>query len=259
MLDTLMGVAVAGFLMLAVIILYMRIYDSRQKRLESLDRLKTEFFQNMNHDMKTPLTVIAAFIGNADDMLDHGIPTTEIKGCLEHAQEQIQNLARMVEHSLSFAAAQDGIWRMEALDFAALLRSESGAFRHSAEENGNTLDIQIPDGLPRITGNGDMLKRVIGNLLSNAAGHTMSGKITVSLNREGGNLITALTDTGEGIGPAMLSRIFERGVSGRGTTGYGLSICKAIIEAHGGEINIGSEPGKGTTARFILPIWRGSQ
>jgi signal transduction histidine kinase len=100
-----------------------------------------------------------------------------------------------------------------------------------------------------------MLKRVIGNLLSNAAGHTMNGKITVSLNREGGNLITTVTDTGEGIDPAMLSRIFERGVSGRGTTGYGLSICKAIIEAHGGEINIGSEPGKGTAARFALPIW----
>jgi signal transduction histidine kinase len=256
LLDALTGVVVAGLILAVVVLLYMRIYDNRQKQLESLDRLKTEFFQNMNHDMKTPLAVLASYIGNADDMLDYGVSTAEVQECLERAGEQIGNLARMVDYSLSLAAAQEGKWRMETLDFADLLRSGAGAFRAPLKENGNTLSIQIPDGLPKITGNGDMLKQAINNLLSNAAKHTRNGEITVSLNREGGKLTATVADTGEGIDPALLPGVFKRGVSGDGTTGYGLSISKTIVETHGGEIRIESEPGKGTTVCFTLPIRR---
>ena len=145
---------------------------------------------------------------------------------------------------------------MEQLDFAALLRSVAGALRLLLKDNGNTLDLQIAEGLPKIMGNADMLGRILDNLLSNAARHTMNGEIAISLNREGAKLVTTVTDTGEGIAPGFLPHIFERGVSGGGTTGYGLSICKAIIETHGGEIHIESEPGKGCTVRFTLPIWR---
>jgi signal transduction histidine kinase len=245
--DTIIGFWVVSLAIVLTVTLVFQMYGEQQRMLseknaalEQLDRLKTEFFQNMNHDMKTPLTVISTFIGNADDMLDHGVDTSEVKECLERAGEQIQNLARMVEHSLSAAAAQEGKWHMEPFDFAALLRSCAGAFSLTLKESGSALSVQIPNGLPKITGSKDTLERVINNLLSNAGRHTANGKISVSLNREGGKLITTVTDTGEGIDPAMLSRIFERGVSGRGTTGYGLSICKTIIETHGGEITIHS-------------------
>jgi signal transduction histidine kinase len=99
-----------------------------------------------------------------------------------------------------------------------------------------------------------MLGQLVSNLLSNAGRHTKNGEITISLTQEGNRLITTVADTGEGIDPAMLPRIFERGASGDGSTGYGLSICKTVVETHGGEIRIESEPGKGTAARFTLPI-----
>jgi signal transduction histidine kinase len=263
MADIIAGFCVVSLALVLTVTLVFQMYGEQQRllseknaALERIDKLKTEFFQNINHDMKTPLTVISTFIGNADDMLDHGVGTSEVKECLERAGEQIQNLANMVEYSLSSAAAQEGKWHMESLDFAALLRSCAGAFNIPLKKNGNTLSIQIPNGLPKIMGNKDTLERVIYNLLSNAARHTMNGEISVSLNREGGKLVTTVTDTGEGIDPAMLSRIFERGVPGRGTTGYGLSICKTIVETHSGEISVESEPGRGMSARFTLPLRR---
>ena len=238
--DIIVGCLIASCALAFAIYQHLIIYDRKQKELErandalqGLDRMKTEFYQNMNHDMKTPLTVISTFIGNADDMLDHGVEKAEVKECLEEAQEQIQILARMVEQSLTLAAAHEGKYHIETLDYAALLRSGAGAFHPALKENGNTLDVHIPDGLPKITGNGDLLKRAINNIMINAAKHTQNGTITVSIKREGGGLITTITDTGEGIDPAIFPRVFERGVSGHGATGYGLAICQAIVETHG--------------------------
>ena len=132
--DIIVGCLVASCALAFAIYQHLVIYDRKQRELEKandalqgLDRMKTEFYQNMNHDMKTPLTVISTFIGNADDMLDHGIDKRDVKECLEEAQEQIQILARMVEHSLTLAAAHEGRYHMETLDFAALLRSPARA------------------------------------------------------------------------------------------------------------------------------------
>jgi signal transduction histidine kinase len=143
---------------------------------------------------------------------------------------------------------------MEPLDFAALLDAGAGAFRALLKKDGNSLVLRIPDGLPLLTGNRDMLKQVVNNLIFNAGKHTRGGEITVSLEQDGDSLVAAVADTGEGIDPDILPRIFERGVSGDGATGYGLSICKTIVEMHGGEIHIESDPGKGTTVRFSLPL-----
>jgi len=239
------------------------VYDRKQKELEQandaltgLDRLKTELFQNMNHEMKTPLTVIESFINNADDMLEHGVEKDEVRECLAQAQRQIEDLARMMEYSLSLTVAQEAGRRMEPLDLTSLLCSVAEMFRSTLKKGGNTLTMQIPDGFPKITGSADMLKQAVGNLLFNAAKHTKGGEITMSLTRDGDQLTAVITDTGEGIAPDLLPRVFDRGVSGDGTTGYGLSICKAIVEMHDGEIWIESKPGKGTAVFFALPVQR---
>jgi signal transduction histidine kinase len=254
--DALTGVIVVGFILVIVVLLYMRIYDNRQQQLGSLDRLKIEFFQNVNHEMKTKLMVIISYINNADDMLayDDGDDKDALRECFRHAQAEIKSLARMTEYSLALAVSQEGKRHMEPLDFAALLRSGAETFRALLKKDGNSLTLQIPDRLPKITGSRDMLGQLVSNLLYNAGRHTKNGEITISLTQEGNRLITTVADTGEGIDPAMLPRIFERGASGDGSTGYGLSICKTVVETHGGEIRIESEPGKGTAARFTLPI-----
>ncbi|MDR0434920.1 MAG: hypothetical protein LBH21_07720, partial [Gracilibacteraceae bacterium] len=76
--DVLTGIVIAGGLLLLVVVLYIHIYNRHRDQLTALDRAKTEFYQNMNHDMRTPLTVISTFVGNADDMLNHGVETAEV-------------------------------------------------------------------------------------------------------------------------------------------------------------------------------------
>jgi signal transduction histidine kinase len=254
--DALTGVIAVGFILVVVVLLYIRIYDSRRQQLGSLDRLKMEFFQNMNHEMKTQLMVIISYINNADDMLayDGSVDKDALRECFGCAQAEIKSLARMTEYSLALAAAQEGKRNMEPLDFAALLRSCADSFRALLKKDGNSLTLRIPGGLPKITGSRDMLGQLVSNLLYNASRHTKNGEIAISLTREGSRLVTTVADTGEGIDPAMLARIFERGASGDGSTGYGLSICKTVVETHGGEIRIESESGKGTSALFALPI-----
>jgi signal transduction histidine kinase len=256
--DVLTGVVIAGGLLILVVVLYIRIYNRHRDQLATLDRAKTEFYQNMNHDMRTPLTVISTFIGNADDMLDHGVDTAEVKECLRQASNQIQEMARMVEYSLTVARVHESRWRKEPLDFAALLRSCAGTYQVLKADTGNALTLRVPDAMPMIQGNSDMLCRAVQNLLDNAFRHTRGGEIALSLERAGGFLVVTIADNGAGIDPGLLPRVFERGVSGGTDTGYGLAICKAVVESHGGEIGITSEPGKGTTARFSLPIWRGA-
>jgi signal transduction histidine kinase len=252
--EVMSGVLVPGALLLMVILLYIRIYDNRQARLMELDRLKTEFYQNMHHEMKTPLTVISSDIQAADDMMDFHMDKDYIREKLEHAQGEIMRLARMVESSLGLAAAQSGGRRFEPIDFACMLRESIQALRPLLETQGNVLSVQIPNGLPRLTGNRDMLLQVIYNVMENAARHTRNGEISVSLKQTADGLETVIRDTGEGIAPEILPHIWERGVTSN-STGYGLHICKAFVkDVHGGRIGIASEPGRGTTVTVALPL-----
>jgi signal transduction histidine kinase len=97
--------------------------------------------------------------------------------------------------------------------------------------------------------------------MSNAAENLQGGKITVTaaLNESGSFIIVRVKDNGSGIAPELLPRLFERGVSGRGGTGYGLFICKTIVDAHGGNIEIDSESNGGTTVTFTVPVYGGQE
>ncbi|MDR0433774.1 MAG: HAMP domain-containing histidine kinase, partial [Gracilibacteraceae bacterium] len=180
----------------------------------------------------------------------------EVKECLRQAGDQIQEMARMVEYSLTVARAHESRWRKEPLDFAALLRSSAETCQMLNAGAGAVLTLRLPRVAPMIQGDSDMLGRAVQNLLDNAFRHTKDGEIVLSLERAGSRLVMTVADTGEGIDPELLPRVFERGVSGDAGTGYGLAICKAVAESHGGEIGIESEPGKGTAVRFSVPVWR---
>jgi len=252
MLSILSTVVLVGLILFTVFMMYIRIYDNRQKQLEEIDRVKTEFFQNMHHEMKTPLNVINTYIQSANVMLENDIDKSAVILKLETAQQEIIRLARMVENSLDLAAAQIKQQQMEPIDFVAFLRAKAGMFTSVFQNSGNTLHIKIPEALPSVLGNADLLSQLIFNLMYNAAKHTQDGKITVSLEQTGQRLTGIIKDTGEGITAENQLNIFQRGASSGGT-GYGLSICKTIIEMHNGDINIESQPGKGTAVTFTLP------
>jgi signal transduction histidine kinase len=140
------------------------------------------------------------------------------------------------------------------MDIAATLREGAEAYRVFFKHNNIALAVGVPQTLPFIRGNPDMLMQVISNILSNASRYTKSGGASLFATHENNNIVVKITDTGEGISPDMLPVIFERGVT-KGGTGLGLSICKTVIEEiHDGKIFIASTVDEGTKVTILLPV-----
>jgi len=224
--------------------------------LERLNKLKIEFLQNMSHELRTPLTVISTDILNASDQLDFEMDKEDMRESLENAQREIMRMARMIDRAIEISTGQtSNNEHMEPLDIAAVLHGCAETYRPILERRGNSMRLEIPESLPAVRGNEDMLFQVLSNLLSNANRHTKNGEIAICATMADGVITVTVHDTGEGINPVYLPHIFERGVSLYGT-GYGLPICKSIVEAHQGKISIKSEYAKGTAVTFTLAVYQ---
>jgi len=225
--------------------------------LDRLNRTKLEFFQNLSHDFKTPLTVISTSVLNAVDMLDFEIDKEEMRESLDNAQREIMRMARMVESAMKYSSLHDDRRDMGPIDIAQLLHEGAETYRALLERNGNLLMLDVPLTLPSIYSNADILLHVMSNLMSNANSHTRNGEVLIDarcvMNKSRPDVLVTVRDDGEGVRPDLLPYVFNRGVS-EGGTGLGLSICKTAIEAHGGEIGIESERGIGTAVWFTIPI-----
>jgi signal transduction histidine kinase len=184
---------------------------------------------------------------------------SEASDALDAIRDETQRLGRMVGGMVNLASMSEISENRKRVDFAALLRNSAEAFRLALEQRNNCLSVEIAPGLPDVFVENDQFKQVLTNLLSNATDHTGNGEITVAADFDGTFITVRVTDTGEGVEPKLLPDVFERGVSGSGGTGYGLYICKTVVEAHGGIIKIESAPGKGTTVTFTVPIYGGQE
>jgi len=226
--------------------------------LDSLSRMKTEYLANIGHEIKTPLTVVSGNIQRAAIISDDlGIKDETLKRSLGKAQEEIMRMARLVESALRMATMQESREKMKPLDAAELFATSAEAYRGLIEKQGNALIVSADENLPQIYGNADQLIQVLTNLLTNANNHTENGEINVQISSQASNfVVVTVTDTGAGIPTEILPFIFERGVTGSGGTGMGLAISKGIMASHGGEIEIESKLGEGTTAFFKIPICR---
>ena len=232
----------------------------RNAMLDGLNRTKTEFLQDMSHEMKAPLTVIAAGIDAADMQLGKGeAGQAKAKSALGTVREETQRLGRMVKGMISLATMSGMSENRKRVDFAVLLERSAEASRLMMEQKNNALRVKIAPGLPDVFVEHDRFSQVMANLLSNAADHTRDGQVMVTAEHDGPVITVQVSDTGDGIEAELLPTVLERGVSGRGGTGYGLFICKTVVEAHGGTITIESEPGKGTTVTFTVPVYGGQE
>ena len=229
--------------------------DEKNRLLDNVSSMKTEFFQNMSHDLKTPLTVISTDILNAADYLDFAMDREDMRSSLAHAQSEIMRMARMVDGALKYSAMQDNQGHTESLEIASFLRDGAEHYRAMLERTGNRLFFDAPETLPPVACGADTLFHVLSNLLSNANRYTSNGEIHIRAAEENRAVSVTIQDTGSGIEPALLPRVFQRGVSDGGT-GLGLSICKSAIESLGGKISITSETGRGTSVTFTLPLYR---
>ena len=222
------------------------------------------FTADASHELKTPLTILR---GEIEVGLKRLRTPEEYQKILASNLEEVKHMSRMVEDLLTLARADMGALelRKEVVDLGGLVREVWEEVRLWAEDKGVELLFQ-EDGEARVMGDRGRLRQLALNLIDNAIKYTPSGgRVELRVVRDGDEVTFSVADTGEGIPPEDLQRIFERFYRvdkarsrQRGGTGLGLSICKWIAEAHGGRISAESELGRGSKFHVFLPLYRGS-
>lgn len=226
--------------------------ELESEKLQEMNRLKSAFYTDMSHEMKTPLTVIAVNAQFAAQNIAAGAVDEETITDLNAISAEAKRLAQMVTGLV-------GIGRMqvnggEHLSLSPILTETARIYQSLFARKGNRLEVDIASELPPVEGSADQLIQVLINLLSNANRHTSGGLISIRAESLGNQAKVSVTDNGDGISPELLPHVFERFLRGeKGGSGLGLSICKTIIEEYGGNIGIESEEGSYTHVWFTLP------
>lgn len=161
----------------------------------------------------------------------------------------------MASGFMNVAKEQENKKTFDGVDLGSLIKQVAGLCEPMIHKNKNRLKFNMPEALPTVWANAGECTQILWNLLDNAARHTYEGVVTIRAENTGKNITITVSDTGEGISPELLRRVLERGISGSDErSGLGLAICKEIVDAHGGMIDIVSEQASGTTVTFTLPI-----
>lgn len=231
--------------------------------LKESDRLKSEFVQNMSHEMRTPLTFVK---GYAELLLDGPLGPLNAKQreSLQIVSDRANKLVRLVGDILSLQQVERGEFQFTALSMAEIARGPLQGAQMAATQAGISLGEEFEPDLPLAWGDRTRLDQVFDNLIDNAIKFSPDGgTITVRLQRAGGFVRADVVDQGIGIEKDQLDRIFDRFYQVDGSskrrfsgTGLGLAIVKEIVQAHGGQISVTSQPGKGSTFTFTIPIAR---
>jgi signal transduction histidine kinase/CheY-like chemotaxis protein len=232
---------------------------------EEARRLKQRFAQTISHELRTPLNLIVGFtelMAQSPEYYGGQLPPTYLRD-LSIVHRNACHLQTLVNDVLDLArieSAQMGLLAEET-DPAALVQESVATTRSLVEARGLALHTEIEPDLPPLQVDPTRIRQVLFNLLNNAARFTERGSVTVSVCRQGDEVIFAVADTGEGIAPEDIPRIFEEFQQVDGSTrrrhggaGLGLAISRRFVELHGGRIWVESQMGKGSTFYFSLPV-----
>ncbi len=228
-------------------------------RLRRFDELKNDLVATVAHEFRTPLTSLRMAI----HLCVEGAvgPVTEQQlDLLTAAREDCERLQRIVDDLLDLARIRAGLLELSPgpLDVSTLLEQALAGVRSAAEQAGVKLSTHVEAGSETLVADKERLGLALQNLLSNAIRHSPNGG-TVSLTAAGDEdgIRFSVKDTGEGIAPEYLPRLFDRFFrvpGGRGgSAGLGLSIVKDVAEAHGGRVGVESVPGNGSTFWLTIP------
>jgi anti-anti-sigma factor len=242
-----------------------RAYQAERRRAEALaelDRAKTDFFSNVSHEFRTPLTLI---MGPVAELRSSPAAAADARVAHELAvvERNALRLQKLVNTLLDFSRLQAGRIdaRFEPVDLAAVTAELASVFRSAVERAGLTLTVDTPPLPTPVHVDRDMWEKVVLNLLSNALKYTFTGGITVALREDGDRAVLTVADTGTGIPAAELPRLFERFTrvsgarsrSGEGS-GIGLAMVRELVGLHGGDIAVDSTPDVGTSFTVTLPL-----
>jgi signal transduction histidine kinase len=238
--------AVALLLAVALALVFRRAIRRVGGAFAEQDRLRRQLLADIAHELRTPLAILQ---GRIEGLLDGVYPRDEDH--LAELLEETRHLSRLVEDLGTLARAEAGALelRKETVDLGDLLRDVAASLPRPVA-------VQVPPDLPTVEADPGRIRQVLLNLLANALRHTPpEGAVSIEVQAEPRRILIRVRDTGSGIAPEDLPRIFERFQKGSdsGGSGLGLAIARKLVLAHGGDIGIESTPGRGTEVTVSLP------
>lgn len=230
-------------------------FNTMAARLETNERQRTHLFSDIAHELRTPLAVVQ---GTIEGMLDGVYPKDD-----EHLApmlDQTRVIARLLNDLQTIATAEAGalLLHREPTDLRELIADVIASFTPAATKDGIELRSNLTT-TPELDIDPVRIRQVLDNLVANALRYTPEGgHVTLSLNESAGDIEIEVRDTGRGMAPEEVGRMFERFAKSAdsGGSGLGLAIAKSLVEAHGGSISGASSPATGTTITITLPTTR---
>lgn len=236
-----------------------RRFNQMAEKLESIEAMRRRLIGDVSHELRTPLTTIAGYM---EGLMDGVLPANA--ETYAQIQREAERLERLVNDLQELSRVESGAFslHLRPLVLAEVVQTTVKRLGPAYEKKGVRLQWELPASLPPVRADEDRLIQVLTNLLGNALAYTPpGGSVTLTAARSNGQVQISIRDTGIGIPAASLPHIFDRFYRvdpsrsrAAGGSGIGLTIAKALVEAHGGSIRAESEgEGKGSTFTFTLP------
>ncbi len=228
-------------------------------RVRRLEAVRRDFVANVSHELRTPLTIVGGF---AETLVGDDVPADTRHGFAERILGNTRRMQRIVDDLLDLSRIESGGWvpNPVTLPLAEVAQEVLAQARDAAAQKGLMLTTDIAADASSVNADATALRQVLGNLVDNAVRHTAAGEVVLFSRRHERGVLVGVRDTGVGIAPEHLPRIFERFYRvdpGRsreqGGTGLGLAIVKHLVEAHGGRVRAESSVGAGTTISALFP------
>jgi signal transduction histidine kinase len=231
-----------------------RAFNNMASRLHQADEQRRNLLADATHELRTPLTVIQ---GNLEGMLDGVYPADETN--LRALLDETNLLSRLMEDLRTLTLAESGALRLvkEPVDLWLFLHDVASAFQPQALDAGVTITVSAAENLPWLEIDPGRMRQVLSNLFANALHYSPAGgRISLTSEIDGDNVLLAVQDDGPGISPGDLPHVFERFYKSTdsGGMGLGLAIARHLVEAHGGSITAENGPDRGTIIRILLPV-----
>lgn len=227
-------------------------------KIKGLERIKKDFVVNVSHELRTPLTAIKGFMETIEDLVDDK-ERRYVEIVLKHTERLINIVGDLL--TLSELEGSSLKLELEEVDLGKLVEDILSIYEKNIREKDLNVVFESEDNLGMVEADPYKLEQMFINLIENAIRYTEEGEIKISLRRGDKEIIIEVADTGIGIPPKYLPRIFERFYvvdksrsRKLGGTGLGLSIVKHIVLLHNGKIDVKSVPGRGTTFIIRLPL-----
>ncbi|MEA1906957.1 MAG: sensor histidine kinase [Euryarchaeota archaeon] len=234
---------------------------SANTRLRELDRLKSEFVSMVSHELKTPLTSMKISMDVLKSLSGSEKDADTEKEMFQIVNRSVERQSRLVGDLLDISRIESGNLKLnlKPVDLCEIILESTESMKKIADEQGISIHIDLNCESMQITGDADRLVQVFVNLIGNALKFTEKGEIRIQSRTVDGHPEIRVSDTGIGIPPEELDRIFDKfhqvdsGLTREvGGTGLGLAICKGIIEGHGGSIRAESKVKEGSTFVIVL-------